>query len=47
MGGLLSPFDDALLGQHLAQPGMLVVHVFPLLQLRLLVPAATVGRGRR
>jgi hypothetical protein len=27
LGGLLSPFGDALVGQHLAQPGMLVVHV--------------------
>jgi DNA-binding CsgD family transcriptional regulator/tetratricopeptide (TPR) repeat protein len=27
MGGLLSPFGDALLGQDLAQPGMLVAHV--------------------
>jgi hypothetical protein len=27
MGGLLSPFGDPLLSQHLAQPGMLVVHV--------------------
>jgi hypothetical protein len=27
MGGLFPPFADALLGQHLAQPGMLVVHV--------------------
>jgi hypothetical protein len=27
MGCLLSPFGDALLGQQLAQPGMLVVHV--------------------
>ena len=27
MGGLRSSFGDALLGQHLAQPGMLVVHV--------------------
>jgi hypothetical protein len=27
MGGLLSPFGDVLLGQHLAQPGMLIVHV--------------------
>jgi hypothetical protein len=26
-GGLFPPFADALLGQHLAQPGMLVVHV--------------------
>jgi hypothetical protein len=26
MVGLLSPLVDALLGQHLAQPGMLVVH---------------------
>jgi hypothetical protein len=26
-GGLLPPFADALLGQDLAQPGMLVVHV--------------------
>jgi hypothetical protein len=26
MSGLLPPFGDALLGQHLAQPGMLVVH---------------------
>jgi hypothetical protein len=30
MGGLRSSFGDALLGEHLAQPGMLVVHVcFP------------------
>jgi hypothetical protein len=30
MGGLLSALGDALLGQDLAQPGMLVVHVsFP------------------
>jgi hypothetical protein len=27
MGGLRSSFGDALLGQYLAQPGMLVVHV--------------------
>jgi hypothetical protein len=27
MGCLLSPFGHPLLGQHLAQPGMLVVHV--------------------
>jgi hypothetical protein len=27
MGGLLPPFGDALLGQDLAQPGMLVGHV--------------------
>jgi hypothetical protein len=27
MGGLLVPFGDALVGQDLAQPGMLVVHV--------------------
>jgi hypothetical protein len=27
MGGLLPPFGDALLGQHQAQPGKLVVHV--------------------
>jgi hypothetical protein len=34
VGGLLSPFGDALLGQRLAQPGMLVVHVaFPFPQL--------------
>jgi hypothetical protein len=34
VGGLLSPFADALLGQHLAQPGMLVVHgSFPFLPL--------------
>jgi hypothetical protein len=26
MGGLLLPFGNALLGQHLAQPGMLVIH---------------------
>jgi hypothetical protein len=26
MGGLLAPFGDVLLGQDLAQPGMLVVH---------------------
>jgi hypothetical protein len=30
MDGLLSPLGDVLLGQDLAQPGMLVVHVsFP------------------
>jgi hypothetical protein len=29
LGGLLSPFGDVLLSQYLAQPGMLVVHVFP------------------
>jgi hypothetical protein len=41
MGGLLSPLGDVLLGQDLAQPGMLVIHIpFPSLQLRLLVPAA-------
>jgi hypothetical protein len=28
MGGLRSSFLDPLLGQHLAQPGMLVVHVY-------------------
>jgi hypothetical protein len=35
MGGLRSSFGDALLGQDLAQPGMLVVHVpsLPFLQL--------------
>jgi hypothetical protein len=34
VGGLLSPFGEALLGQHLAQTGMLVVHVaYPFLQL--------------
>jgi hypothetical protein len=27
MGGLLSPFGHPLLGQHLAQPDMLVGHV--------------------
>jgi hypothetical protein len=27
MGGLLVPLGDALVGQRLAQPGMLVVHV--------------------
>ena len=40
MGGLLPPFGDALLGQHLAQPGMLVVHVPSLLRLGLVGPAA-------
>src|SRR5215216_2871376 len=30
MGGLLVPLGDALLGQDLAQPGMLVVHILPL-----------------
>jgi hypothetical protein len=30
MGGLLVSFGDALGGQLLAQPGMLVVHVLPL-----------------
>ena len=29
MGSLLSPFGPALLGQQLAQPRMLVVHVLP------------------
>jgi hypothetical protein len=30
LGGLLSPLGDVLVGQDLAQPGMLVVHVsFP------------------
>jgi hypothetical protein len=34
MGGLLSPFGDTLLGQRLAQPGLLVVHgSFPFLPL--------------
>jgi hypothetical protein len=34
MGGLLVPVDDALGGQQLAQPGMLVVHgPSPFLQL--------------
>jgi hypothetical protein len=28
MGGLLAPLGDVLVGQHLAQPGMLVGH-FP------------------
>jgi hypothetical protein len=27
LGGLLSPLGDVLVGQDLAQPGMLVVHV--------------------
>jgi hypothetical protein len=31
--GLLAPFDDALLGQRLTQPGVLVVHgSFPFLE---------------
>jgi len=30
MGGLLVAVTDALLGQQLAQPGMLVVHVLPI-----------------
>jgi hypothetical protein len=30
MGGLLVPSTNALFGQDLAQPGMLVVHVPPL-----------------
>jgi hypothetical protein len=29
MGGLLAPFGDVLLGQPLAQPRLLVVHVLP------------------
>jgi hypothetical protein len=29
LGGLLSPLGDVLVGQDLAQPGMLVVHVLP------------------
>src|SRR5215218_3564859 len=37
MGGLLSPFGDALLGQRLAEVGMLVVHLSLLLSLRLLL----------
>jgi hypothetical protein len=48
MGGLLVSFGDALGGQCLAQPGMLVVHVsLPFLQLRLLVPATWSSVGRR
>jgi hypothetical protein len=31
MGGLLVPLGDALLGEQLAQPGMLVVHLLPFL----------------
>jgi hypothetical protein len=44
MGGLLPPLGDVLLGQQLAQPGVLVVHgPFPFLQL----PAAcSSGHGR-
>jgi hypothetical protein len=44
VGGLLSPFGDALLGQCLAQPGMLVVHLSLLLSLRLLRVGASLGR---
>jgi hypothetical protein len=40
MGGLLPPFGDALLGQYLAQPGMLVGHgSSPFLRSALLVVA--------
>jgi hypothetical protein len=35
--GLLVPFGDALVGQGLAQPGMLVVHVVPLSSLMAVV----------
>jgi hypothetical protein len=31
MGGLLPPLGPVLLGQQLAQPGMLVVHLLPFL----------------
>jgi AAA ATPase domain len=31
MGGLVVSVGDALVGQHLAEPGMLVVHVFTFL----------------
>jgi hypothetical protein len=38
MGGLLLPFGNALLGQDLAQPGMLVIHVCPSLPAAQLLP---------
>jgi hypothetical protein len=44
MGGLLSLFGDALLRQDLAQPGMLVVHVWFPSAARPGCPAITVGR---
>jgi hypothetical protein len=49
MGGLLSPFGDALLSQDLAQPGMLVAHVASFLRLGLVVQrsrSAVVVAGR-
>ena len=48
MGGLLPPLGDALLSQHLAQPGMLVVHeLFPFLELSRLsaTQSSLVGTG--
>jgi hypothetical protein len=47
MGGLLPLFGDALLSQDLAQPGMLVVHVWFPSAARPRCPAVTVGRSRR
>jgi hypothetical protein len=37
LGGLLVSFGDALFGQRLAQPGMLVLHVVPLSSLMAVV----------
>jgi hypothetical protein len=45
LGGLLVSLGDALGGQLLAQPGMLVVHLPSFLQLSVLVPAPSVRRG--
>src|SRR5215218_10246444 len=43
LGGLLSLLGDVLVGQDLAQPGMLVVHVLPLPPAQ---PACSSGHGR-
>jgi hypothetical protein len=49
LGGLLVALGGALLGQHLAQPGVLVVHLclpFPYLHLRRLCAGCRARAGR-
>jgi tetratricopeptide (TPR) repeat protein len=48
LGGLLVAFGDALVGQRLAQPGMLVVHgSHPFLQLSRMIVASWLRMGRQ
>jgi len=47
MGGLLVPFGDALGGQRLAQPSMLVVHVTFSCSCRWVLVAVTTRLARR